>query len=36
MASSHAFNAELVKQLTPGMQAKIAGYGLPLSGTPGD
>ena len=28
--TSHAYNAELVKQLTPEMQAKIAGYGSPL------
>lgn len=25
--ASHAYNAELIKQLTPAMQAKIAGYG---------
>jgi hypothetical protein len=30
--SSHAYNAELVKQLTPAMQAKIAGYGTPSCG----
>ncbi len=29
--SSHTYNAELVKQLTPAMQAKIANYGSPLS-----
>jgi hypothetical protein len=28
--SSHAFNAELVKQLTPRMQAIISGFGLPI------
>jgi len=28
--TSHAYNAELVKQLSPAMQAKIAGYGAPL------
>jgi hypothetical protein len=28
--TSHAYNAELVKTLTPAMQAKIAGYGGPL------
>ena len=28
--TSHAYNAELVKQLTPEMQAKIANYGTPL------
>src|ERR1035437_8967116 len=28
--SSHAYNAELVKQLSPAMQTKIAGYGGPL------
>ncbi len=28
--SSHTYNAELVKTLTPAMQAKIAGYGGPL------
>ena len=28
--SSHTYNAELVKQLTPAMQAKIAQYGSPL------
>jgi len=28
--SSHTYNAELVKHLSPGMQAKIAGYGGPL------
>jgi len=28
--TSHAYNAELVKPLTPAMQAKIAGYGAPL------
>ncbi|MBI5594429.1 MAG: TIGR03768 family metallophosphoesterase [Deltaproteobacteria bacterium] len=33
--TSHAVNAELVKQLTPAMQAKIANYGLPIAGTPG-
>jgi len=31
--SSQAYNAELVKQLTPGMQAKIANYGLPIAET---
>jgi len=33
--TSHAYNAELIKQLTPAMQAKIANYGLPVAGTPG-
>ncbi|MDD5678627.1 MAG: TIGR03768 family metallophosphoesterase [Kiritimatiellae bacterium] len=28
--SSHAYNAELVKKLTPAMQAKIAHYGTPI------
>jgi metallophosphoesterase (TIGR03768 family) len=28
--TSHAYNAELVKSLTPAMQAKIASYGVPL------
>ena len=28
--ASHAYNAELVKQLTPQMQAIIANYGSPL------
>jgi len=28
--SSHTYNAELVKKLTPAMQAKIANYGTPL------
>jgi len=28
--SSHTYNAELVKKLTPAMQAKIARYGSPL------
>ncbi|MCX6991771.1 MAG: TIGR03768 family metallophosphoesterase [Kiritimatiellaeota bacterium] len=28
--SSHTYNAELVKKLTPAMQAKIARYGVPL------
>jgi hypothetical protein len=28
--TSHAYNAELVKPLSPAMQAKIAGYGAPL------
>ena len=28
--TSHAYNAELVKQLTPAMQAIIANYGTPL------
>ncbi len=28
--TSHAYNAELVKQLSPAMQIKIAGYGAPL------
>ncbi len=28
--SSHTYNAELVKKLTPAMQAKIAQYGTPL------
>ena len=28
--SSHTYNAELVKILSPAMQAKIAGYGAPL------
>jgi metallophosphoesterase (TIGR03768 family) len=32
--TSHAYNAELVKSLTPAMQAKIAGCGTPL-GQPG-
>ena len=27
---SHTYNAELIKQLTPAMQTKIAGYGGPL------
>jgi hypothetical protein len=31
--SSHAYNAELVKQLTPAMQAKIAACGAPLGNT---
>ena len=34
--TSHAYNAELVKQLTPAMQAKIANYGSPMAGTTGD
>jgi hypothetical protein len=29
--TSHAYNAELVKQLTPAMQAVIANYGSPLA-----
>jgi metallophosphoesterase (TIGR03768 family) len=29
--TSHAYNAELVKQLTPTMQAKIANYGSPIT-----
>jgi len=29
--TSHTYNAELVKQLSPAMQTKIAGYGAPLS-----
>ena len=29
--SSHTYNVELVKQLTPAMQAKIAQYGAPLN-----
>jgi metallophosphoesterase (TIGR03768 family) len=29
-ATSHVYNAELVKQLTPAMQAKIAGYGTAI------
>jgi metallophosphoesterase (TIGR03768 family) len=29
--TSHTYNAELVKQLTPAMQTKIAGYGAPLN-----
>lgn len=29
-ATSHAYNAELVKPLTPAMQAKLAGYGTPV------
>ena len=29
--TSHTYNAELVKQLSSVMQAKIAGYGVPLS-----
>jgi hypothetical protein len=29
-ATSHAYNAELVKQLTPEMQAKIAHCGSPV------
>ena len=29
--TSHAYNAELVKQLTPEMQAKIANYGSPIA-----
>ncbi len=33
--TSHASNAELVKQLAPAMQAKIANYGLPVAGIPG-
>jgi metallophosphoesterase (TIGR03768 family) len=28
--TSHAYNAELIKQLTPAMQARIANYGQPL------
>ena len=28
--TSHAYNAELVKPLSPAMRAKIAGYGAPL------
>jgi metallophosphoesterase (TIGR03768 family) len=31
--TSHAYNAELVKQLTPEMQAKIAHYGSPIEAT---
>jgi metallophosphoesterase (TIGR03768 family) len=31
--TSHAVNGELVKQLSPRMQAKIAAYGLPMAGT---
>ena len=31
--SSHTYNAELVKQLTPAMQTKIAGYGAALEET---
>jgi hypothetical protein len=34
-ATSHAYNAELVKQLSPEMQAKIANYGSPIE-FPGD
>lgn len=34
-ATSHAYNAELVKQLTPEMQAIIAAYGSPI-GSSGD
>ncbi|MGA2619323.1 MAG: TIGR03768 family metallophosphoesterase [Thermoguttaceae bacterium] len=33
--TSHAYNAELVKQLSPEMQAKIANYGSPMK-SPGD
>jgi hypothetical protein len=33
--ASQAYNAELVKQLTPEMQAKIANYGLPIDRTQG-
>ena len=33
--TSHAYNAEFIKQLTPEMQTKIANYGLPMAGTPG-
>lgn len=29
--TSHTYNAELVKQLSPAMQTKIAGYGTPLA-----
>jgi metallophosphoesterase (TIGR03768 family) len=29
-ATSHAYNAELFKQLTPAMQTKIAAYGTPI------
>ena len=28
---SHAYNADLVKQLSPEMQAKLASYGTPLN-----
>jgi hypothetical protein len=28
--TSHAYNAELVKQLIPEMQAKLAGCGSPI------
>jgi metallophosphoesterase (TIGR03768 family) len=31
--TSHSYNAELVKQLSPEMQAKIANYGSPVCGT---
>ncbi len=31
--TSHALNGELVKQLTPAMQTKIANYGTPITGT---
>lgn len=34
--TSHAYNAELVKYLTPAMQAKIAGYGTPLGRPAGE
>ncbi|MBI5382872.1 MAG: TIGR03768 family metallophosphoesterase [Opitutae bacterium] len=30
-ATSHAYNVELIKPLSPAMQAKIASYGTPLS-----
>jgi len=33
--TSHAYNAELIKQLAPAMQAKIANYGLPIQETTG-
>ena len=33
--TSHAYNAELVKQLTPAMQTKIANYGSPMADPPG-
>ena len=29
-STSHAYNAELVKQLSPDMQAKISNYGSPV------
>ena len=34
--TSHASSLELVKQLTPAMQTKIAGYGQPIASTAGN